>query len=133
MKKYNIGKAFSNRGSIGKAARKVNDAVGGKGLRNYFGGTGTKSGAIKSAAAVAGMVGFGAVGLTKGLAKATGSKLTGKLISSRYTGKVVGNKTIKAAKTKKAIAKQNPYGGYQGKKARRAESAYMKERKNRKK
>ena len=43
----------NNQSKIGKVARKVNDAVGGKGLRNYFGGTGTKKGAAMSAATVA--------------------------------------------------------------------------------
>jgi len=44
---------FSNSGKGGKVARKVNDAVGGKGMREYFGGTGSKKNAYKSAAKVA--------------------------------------------------------------------------------
>lgn len=55
-------RATDAKSGIGRAAQKISNVAGGKGITDYFGGRGSKSGAIKSAARVAGTIGTLAAG-----------------------------------------------------------------------
>lgn len=61
--------------TIGRVARKVSDFAGGKGLTDYFGGKGTKMGALKSAGMVGLTVGTGIAGLARNTIAKTGGKI----------------------------------------------------------
>ena len=64
--------------TVGRVARKVSDFAGGKGLTDYFGGRGTKMGALKSAGTIGLTVGTGGMGL----ARRTIAKGAGKILAN---------------------------------------------------
>jgi len=69
-KKSLIERYTDNQSYVGKTAKKISNAVGGKGITDYAAGKGTKKGALKSAAVVGLTVGTGAAGLgRKAIAK----------------------------------------------------------------
>ena len=66
-------KHTNSKSRIGKAAKKVSNFAGGKGITDYIAGKGSKKGALKSAGMVALTVGTGAAGLgRKAIVKGAG-------------------------------------------------------------
>lgn len=100
-----MGKYTGSNSLLGRVAAKVNRASGGQGLSDYFGGKGTKKGALKSAGKVALTVGT----LGAGMKVKAGLK-AGKAVynTARYGApKVVNGLKTKAGRVVNA-AKKGP-------------------------
>ena len=80
--KYKFKKGTGSDYTLGKVAKKVSDFSGGKGLTDYYGGKGTKMGAVKSAALV-------------GTTAATGVAGVGRAVVGRALAKTVAKQTAK--------------------------------------
>jgi hypothetical protein len=90
---------YGSKSRVGRAAKTVSDFFGGRGITDYYGGKGSKKGAMKSAAKVAFNVGTMAAGGALG-----GAARAAKLAKGRKVIKVkssAGKFTQSTPKTKK--------------------------------